>query len=343
MAPIPTPVNGTNVPSPTSTSRLLLNIIMPTQTSLPGNNTLAANLTGNLKAQDFPIYKGDKDSIFALSILAIILFFFLAMIFKDILNKKRTGELKEEARTCGNFLLMLICLPCMVFSKDNLKWLWVTFTNLFRSKENKRAFKIKDKNQVELLERIDSGPCIERLGGNWPPKKPIGSQANDEKSASGKTTEPLHLPQVTEVSVDPDHVDPQSRTLPSMSGLPVVFEVPEILPGFDKDDDGFTHTLVRGSGSNASRHGSVGHENALGVYNHGESSTQNAASSSTSHHHGAGLSSKSAGHHHSSASASAHHSHHHSYSHSYGHDSGSHSVDHGHTDCGGFDGGNGGD
>ncbi|KAF4337947.1 hypothetical protein FBEOM_8154 [Fusarium beomiforme] len=268
---------------------------MPTQTSLPENDTSAAQVTGNIKAQDYPIYKGDKDGIFALSILAIILFSFLAMIFKDLLGKK--------------------------------------------SKKNQRAVKKKDGNGVELLERVDSGPCIERLGGGWPPKRPLGSQANDEKSASGKATQPSRLPHVTEVSVDPDHVDPQSRTLPSMSGLPVVFEVPEINSGFDKDDDGFTHTPVREAGSNASRHGSVEYDNALGVYNHGESSIQNALSSSTSHHHSAGSSSNSSGHHY--VSASSHHSHHHSYSNSHGHDSWSHTAEHGHTDSGGFDGGGG--
>jgi hypothetical protein len=312
MAAPSTSVIETKVVIHPSASSVIINVIMPTQASPAGNST--NNITA--KAQDHPIFKADKEGITALVILVAIFAFFLGMILRDLLNKRRTGEFREDKKSCRNFLRLLFCLPCLVCSKDNVRRLWIKSTNLFRSKDNQRAVKKSDQNGIELFERIESGKSTERFGDNWLPKKALGSETMKKKKKSkGKAIDTSGLPQVTEVGVDPDHIDP------------------------GKDDEGFTATPVHGAGSGATRH-----DNALGVHNHGDSSTQTAGSSSTSHHHGAGSSSTSAGHSHWFSSGRSHsnsYGHSHSNSHSYHH--GSHSHDYGHTDSGGFDGCDGGD
>ncbi|ENH63940.1 hypothetical protein FOC1_g10008083 [Fusarium oxysporum f. sp. cubense race 1] len=264
---------------------------MPTQTLLAGNST--NNTTA--KAQDYPIFKADKDGITSLAILAAILAFFAGIILRDLLNKRRTGEFKEDKKSCGKFFRTLFCLPCLICSKDNVRRLWIKFTNLFRSKDNQRVVKKSDQNGIEMEERLESGKSV---GG-----------------FNGKAIDTTVLPKVTEFSVD-----------------------------HNKDDEGFTFTPVHGAGTRAARHGSTEHGNTLGVYNHGDLSTEKAGSSSANHHHSAGSSSASAGRHWwSSVHGHGHgNSYSPSHSNSHSHDYGSHSHDYGHTDSGGFDGCDGG-
>ncbi|KAI7762755.1 hypothetical protein LZL87_008196 [Fusarium oxysporum] len=284
---------------------------MPTQTLLAGNST--KNTTA--KAQDYPIFKPDKDGITSLAILAAILAFFVGIILRDLLNKRRTGEFKEDKKSCGKFFRTLFCLPCLICSKDNVRRLWIKFTNLFRSKDNQRVVKKSDQNGIELDERLESGKSVGGFNGAWSPKKAFGSEKT-QKSSKGKAIDTTVLPQATEFSVDPN-----------------------------KDDEGFATTPVHGAGPLAARHGSTEHDNTLGVYNHGDLSTEKAGSSSANHHYSAGSSSASAGRSHWWSSGHGHghgNSYSHSHSNSHSHDYGSHSHDHGHTDLGGFDGCDGG-
>ncbi|KAF4954017.1 hypothetical protein FGADI_5553 [Fusarium gaditjirri] len=280
---------------------------MPTQALLAENST--RNTTA--KAQDYPIFNPDKDGIISLAILAAILVYFVGMILRDLLDKRRTGEFKEDKKSCGKFFRTLFCLPCLLCRKDNVRRLWIKFTNLFRSKDNQRVVKRLDQNGIELDERLESGQSAWAFNGAWTPKKAFGSEKT-QKSYKGKAIDTTVFSQVTEFSVD-----------------------------HNKDDEGFTPTPVHGAGTGAARHSSTEHDNALGVYSHGDLSTLKAGSSSANHHHSAGSSSASAGRSHWWSSGHSHghdNSYSRSHSNSHSHDYGSHSHDYGHTHSGGFDG-----
>ncbi|EWY99681.1 hypothetical protein FOYG_03652 [Fusarium oxysporum NRRL 32931] len=300
MASTSISVFDTNVVIPSLATRVRSNLTMPTQTLLVGNSR--NNTTA--KAQDYPIFKADKDGITSLAILAAILAFFVGIILRDLLNKRRTGEFKEDKKSCGKFFRTLFCLPCLICSKDNVRRLWIKFTNLFRSKDNQRVVKKSDQNGIELEERPESGKSVGGFNGAWSPKKPFVSEKT-QKSSKGKAIDITVLPKVTEFSVY-----------------------------HNKDDEGFTSTPVHGAGTRAARHGSTELDNTLGVYNHGDLPTEKAGSRSAS----AGRShwwSSGHGHGHGNSYSPSH-------SNSHSHDYGSHSHDYGHTDSGGFDGCDGG-
>ncbi|KAF4437890.1 hypothetical protein FACUT_5339 [Fusarium acutatum] len=280
---------------------------MPTQ-------ILVADSTQNntTKAKDSPIFYPDRDGIISLAILAAILAFFVGLVLRDLLDKRRTGEFKEDKKSCRQFFRILFHLPCLICSKDNLRQLWTKFTNLFRSKTNQRVVKKADQDGIEVDVRLESGKPIGVYNGASSPKTVFGSDIT-RRSSKGKVVDTTVLPQVADFSVDPD-----------------------------QDDQGFVSTPVRGASSGSIRHGSSEYDNTLGISNLGGLSTENAGSSSTNHH-GAGSSSASAvrshwwlpGHGHGHGTIYSH-------SNSHSHDYGSHSYDFGHTDSGGFDGCDGG-
>jgi hypothetical protein len=106
--------------------------------------------------------------------------------------------------------------------------LYTWIANIFRSQENKRGVKTTG-TEVVLVGQHDNAAVIERLGGGAT-KSATSSEKGEDKGrySKGKTTEGEGLPKVpgfdTEKAVSKDH------GLPPISGLPAVFEVPEILP-----------------------------------------------------------------------------------------------------------------
>ncbi|KAF4454036.1 hypothetical protein F53441_3420 [Fusarium austroafricanum] len=347
MAPLPTSVLETAITVPTSVSAVQLSVVLATPTAVLQNSTVAAGNTTSTVPQ---IFVPDLDGYFSLSILCFIGLCFFGIVLKDIYNKKRTGELDEEVESCGKVLYAIITLPCLVFSAYNVKWLWITFTNLFRKEENKIIMEKKNKDEeIVLNKRYDSVEVVARLGGGWPPKRPLATSKSDSPGDantpySDKDPEPGRLPRVAEVSVDPNHATHITTNLPLISGLPVVFEVPETVPAMVMDNAGFEPTPVHGSSSEAKKissnpdiiieSGPSRHENALGIDNGEPSAQHDGGANSASHDQGprSGFFSFIRGHHSGSASS--------------GHSHGSHSYDYSHTgagDHGGFDGCDGGD
>ncbi|KAF5698388.1 hypothetical protein FGLOB1_12071 [Fusarium globosum] len=282
---------------------------MPTQILVARNST--GNTTNTTtKAKDSPIFNPDSEGIISLAILAGILAFFVGLVLRDLLDRRRTGEFKEDKRSCRRFFRTLFHLPCLMCSKDNWKQLWIKFANLFRSKANQRVVKKADQDGIELAQRLENGKTVGTFNGAWSPKP-----ASTRKSGSkGKAVDTTVLPQVADFSVD-----------------------------HGQDGQGFESTPVRGASSGSIRHSSSEHDNALGIYNPRDLYAEQTGSSSTNHHHGAGSSSASAGRSHWWSSGHGHGtSYSHSHSNSHSHDHGSHSHDFGHTDSGGFDGCHGG-
>ncbi|KAF5691081.1 hypothetical protein FDENT_3593 [Fusarium denticulatum] len=277
---------------------------MPTQILVARNWTQNNTTT---KAKDSPIFYPDRDGIIALALLAAILGLFMGLVLRDLLDKRRTGELKEDKKSCGTFFRTLFRLPCILCSKDNLRQLWIKFTNIFRSKKNRRVVKKADQDGIELDVRLESGKPIGVFNGASSPKIAFASETTMRSSSKGKAVDTTVLPQVADLSVG----------------------------------QGFVSTPVRGASSGSNRDASSEHDNALGIFNPGGFPTQNAGSSSTNNH-GAGSSSASAGRSHWWSLGHGHGydtSHSHSHSNSHSHDYGSHSYDIGHTDSGGFDSG----
>ncbi|KAF4500633.1 hypothetical protein FAGAP_3171 [Fusarium agapanthi] len=276
---------------------------MPTQILFARNSTQNNTTT---KAHDSPIFSPDRDGIIALAILGAILAFFVGLVLRDLVGKRRSGEFKEDKKSCGQFFRTLFRLPCLMCSKDNLKQLWFKFTNLFRSKANQRVVKKADQGGIELDERLATGKPIGVFNGASSPKPAFGSEITKKSSFKGKAINTTVFPRVA--------------------------------------GQGFASTPVRGASSGSIRHGSSEHDNALGISNPGDLYTENAGSGSTNHHQGGGSSSASAGRSHWWSSGHGHghgtsYSHSHSHSNSQSHDYGSHYYDFGHTDSGGFDSG----
>ncbi|KAJ3532246.1 hypothetical protein NM208_g8526 [Fusarium decemcellulare] len=127
---------------------------------------------------------------FAWAILGIIAAIFFGIVIVDMIRKYRTGELQETGKnllTIGGLILML---PFLIFTPRNLKRLWIWFTDLFRSEENKRRGKKKD--AITLDKQFDSQAIIQRLGSKGSAKsksEPAVNvvENNSESSASTST------------------------------------------------------------------------------------------------------------------------------------------------------------
>jgi hypothetical protein len=185
--------------------------------------------TTNFEITDpWSVLEDRQAGIFAWSIMGIILVLFSSMIIRDMWFKSRTGELGDEAKGCKELLFFLLTMPFMIFTKRNVKALYTWIANIFRSQENKRGVKTTG-TEVVLVGQHDNAAVIERLGGGAT-KSATSSEKGEDKGrySKGKTTEGEGLPKVpgfdTEKAVSKDH------GLPPISGLPAVFEVPEILP-----------------------------------------------------------------------------------------------------------------
>ncbi|KAF5964255.1 hypothetical protein FBULB1_12901 [Fusarium bulbicola] len=296
----PMTVLDPNVVIPSLSTRVRRSLTMPTQILVAGNST-QNNTTTTTKTHDSPIFKPDRDGIIALVILGAILAFFVGLALRDLVEKRRSGEFKEDKKSCGQFFRTLFRLPCMMCNKDNLTQLWIKFTNLFRSKANKRVVKKADQDGIELDERLATGKPIGVFNGACSPKPAFGSEITMKSSLKGKAVDTTILPRVT--------------------------------------GQGFASTPVRGGSSGSIRHSSYEHDNTLGI-SYPDLYSKNAGSSSTNHHQGGGSSSASGGRSHWWSSGHGHGtSHSHSHSNSHSHDYGSHSYDFGHTDSGCFDSG----
>ncbi|KAF5618521.1 hypothetical protein F52700_12041 [Fusarium sp. NRRL 52700] len=289
-----------NIVIPSLSTRVIRSsLTMPTQILVAWNST--TNTT--TKAKDSPIFNPDYSGIISLTVLAAILTFFLGIVLRDLIVKRRTGEFKEDKKSCRRFFQTLFRLPCLMCTNDNLSQLWITFTNLFRSKANQRVVKKADQDQIE---RLNTGKTIGIFNGASSPKPALGSEKARKSSSKGKAVDTTVPPQIPEFSVD----------------------------------QGFVSTPIRGASSGSIRSGSSEHGRTLGISNPGDLPTKNAGSSSTNHGHGAGSSLTSAGRSHWWSFGHDHgtsYSHRHGNSHS--HDYESHSYDFGHTDSGGFDSG----
>ncbi|KAG5754427.1 hypothetical protein H9Q70_002939 [Fusarium xylarioides] len=307
LSSTPITVMDPNFVIPSLSTRVRSSLTMPTQILVARNSTQ----NNTTKAHDSPIFSPDRDGIISLALLAAILGIFVGLVLRDLLAKRRTGEFKEDKKSCGSFFRTLFRMPCLMCSKDNLRQLWIKFTNLFRSKKNQRVVKKADQDGIELDVRLESGKPIGVFNGASSPKIAFASDTTRRSSSKGKAVDTTVLPRVADFSVG----------------------------------QGFVSAPVRGASSGSNRDGSSEHDNTLGISNPGGLSTENAGSSSTNNHD-AGSSSASAGRSHwwslghgHGHDASHSHSHSHSHSNSHSHDYGSHSYDFGHTDSGGFDSG----
>ncbi|KAF5972700.1 hypothetical protein FCOIX_9205 [Fusarium coicis] len=317
LSSTPMTVLDPNVVIPSLSTRVRSGLTMPTQILIArnwtqNNNTTEASqnttTTTTTKAHDSPIFYPDRDGIIALALLAAILGLFMGLVLRDLLDKRRTGEFKEDKKSCGSFFRTLFRMPCIMCSSDNLRQLWIKFTNLFRSKKNQRMVKKADQDGIELDVRLQSGRPIGVFNGTSSPKIAFASDKTRRSNSKGKAVATTVLPQVADFSVG----------------------------------QGFVSTHVRGASSSSNRGDSSENDNTLGISNPGGLSTENAGSSSTNNHHGAGSSSTPAGRKHWWSLGHGHGhdtSHSHSHSNSHSHDYGSHSYDFGHTDSGGFDSG----
>ncbi|KAF5582143.1 hypothetical protein FPCIR_9739 [Fusarium pseudocircinatum] len=315
LSSTPITVLDPNVVIPSLSTRVRSSLAMPTHILVARNwtqnNTTNNNTTNNTttKAHDSPIFYPNRDGIIALALLAAILGLFMGLVLRDLLDKRRTGEFKEDKKSCGKFFLTLFRMPCLLCSMDNSRQLWIKFTNLFRSKKNKRVVKKADQDGIELDVRLHSGKPIGVFNGASSPKIAFASDKTRRSISKGKAVDTTVLPRVADFSVG----------------------------------QGFVSAPVHGASSGSDRDDSSAPDHNLSISNPGGLSTENAGSSSTNNH-GAGSSSASAGHSHWWSLGHGHghdtsHSHSHSHSNSHSHDYGSHSYDFGHTDSGGFDSG----
>ncbi|KAG9506214.1 hypothetical protein J7337_003195 [Fusarium musae] len=304
LSSTPMTVLDPNVVIPSLSTRVRSSLTMPTQTLVARNWTQNNTTT---KADDFPIFYPDRDGIIALALLAAILGLFMGLVLRDLLNKRRTGEFKEDKKSCGSFFRTLFRMPCIMCSSDSLRQLWIKFTNLFRSKKNQRVVKKADQDGIELDVRLQSGRPIGVFNGASSPKIAFASDKTRRSNSKGKAVETTVLPRVADFSVG----------------------------------QGFVSTHVRGASSGSNRGDSSEHDNTLGISNPEGLSTENAGSSATNNH-SSGSSSAAASRSHWWSLGHGHGhdtSHSHSHSNSHSHDYGSHSYDFGHTDSGGFDSG----
>ncbi|QGI78814.1 hypothetical protein CEK25_005543 [Fusarium fujikuroi] len=156
---------------------------MPTQILVARNSTGNTTTNTTTKAKDSPIFNPDSEGIISLAILAGILAFFVGLVLRDLLDRRRTGEFKEDKRSCRRVFRTLFHLPCLMCSKDNWKQLWIKFANLFRSKANQRVMKKADQDGIELVQRLENG-------------------INRKSGSKGKAVDLAVLPQAADFSVD---------------------------------------------------------------------------------------------------------------------------------------------
>jgi hypothetical protein len=204
-----------------------------------------ANKTHLEFTDPWSIYEDRQAGIFAWVIMGLMFGFFFGMIVRDMVLKSRTKELQSELKTFGQLGLLIVRLPCMLFTKDNFMPVWYACTNIFRSQENKRYWKKEEEEDKATGPlQFDSKAIIARLGGGWP----VGHSQNSSDRGSDikdKDIEMQRLPNVVELAAAP-------TGLPKIEKLAVVFEVPEILPSNKHEkDDGFQPAPVHGSGSGA--------------------------------------------------------------------------------------------
>ncbi|KAM0551911.1 hypothetical protein ACHAPJ_008250 [Fusarium lateritium] len=243
------------------------------------------------------IYEDREAGIFSWAILGIFFFFFFGLVARDMFRKYRSGELKEDGKDCLEILTIFMRLPVILFSKDNMRGLWISISNIFRRTANKRR-PGTIKPGVILRDRFDSAAVIERLGGGSTSSQSSG----DGKEAKGKAKEVSQLPKRSEHPSS--KAAPFGRGIPPFEGLPVVFEVPDILPE-DRHTPSRVHRLGSGSNSNIDLEPGQGdHLTSVGngglfIQSHGESNPAGHGSASGSGSHGYS-------HHHSDSISGSH-------------------------------------
>ncbi|KAF7553930.1 hypothetical protein G7Z17_g3272 [Cylindrodendrum hubeiense] len=124
--------------------------------------------TSNTEKNPFVV---DSDDVAATIIVYVIIAFcfgsLIGLVLVDMRRKHRTGELQETGRTLGFLCLFILKAPFMLFSRKNMSAVWVWFTDLFRSAENKKRKSKKDE-AVSLDRKFDDDAIIQRLGTKSP-------------------------------------------------------------------------------------------------------------------------------------------------------------------------------
>ncbi|KAH6957983.1 hypothetical protein BKA56DRAFT_198441 [Ilyonectria sp. MPI-CAGE-AT-0026] len=122
-----------------------------------------ADPTGNIEQNPFVV---DSDNmaatIIVYGILALCFGFLIGLVLVDMRRKYRTGDLQETVRNLGYLCLLLLKAPFMLFSRKNMSAVWIWFTDLFRSAENKRGS--KKAAPISLDRQFDHNAIILRLG-----------------------------------------------------------------------------------------------------------------------------------------------------------------------------------
>ncbi|VZI16415.1 unnamed protein product [Fusarium fujikuroi] len=183
LSSTPITVLSPNAVIPSLSTRVRSSLTMPTQILVARNSTGNTTTNTTTKAKDSPIFNPDSEGIISLAILAGILAFFVGLVLRDLLDRRRTGEFKEDKRSCRRVFRTLFHLPCLMCSKDNWKQLWIKFANLFRSKANQRVMKKADQDGIELVQRLENG-------------------INRKSGSKGKAVDLAVLPQAADFSVD---------------------------------------------------------------------------------------------------------------------------------------------
>ncbi|KLP15095.1 uncharacterized protein LW94_8170 [Fusarium fujikuroi] len=197
LSSTPITVLDPNAVIPSLSTRVRSSLTMPTQILVARNSTENTTTNTTTKAKDSPIFNPDSEGIISLAILAGILAFFVGLVLRDLLDRRRTGEFKEDKRSCRRFFRTLFHLPCLMCSKDNWKQLWIKFANLFRSKANQRVVKKADQDGIELIQRLENGKTIGTFNGAWSPKPAF----NRKSGSKGKAVDTAVLPQAADFSV----------------------------------------------------------------------------------------------------------------------------------------------
>ncbi|KAI5458238.1 hypothetical protein BGZ63DRAFT_427500 [Mariannaea sp. PMI_226] len=120
----------------------------------------ASAVTATRNPFDIPGRMPVKIVIAGLFSLCFLTFFLIIGI--DMVRKHRTGELQESMR---NLSYLSVKIPKVLFQLliEGICFVWVWFTDLFRSEENKRRKKQGDPETALARRDDDSSAIIERL------------------------------------------------------------------------------------------------------------------------------------------------------------------------------------
>ncbi|KAH6982738.1 hypothetical protein EDB80DRAFT_864112 [Ilyonectria destructans] len=125
----------------------------PLYSGFAATNQEQPDPTGNIEQNPFVV---DSDSmaatIIVYGILALCFGFLIGLVLVDM----------QTVRNLGYLCLLLLKAPFMLFSRKNMSAVWIWFTDLFRSAENKR--RSKKGTPISLDREFDHNAIILRLG-----------------------------------------------------------------------------------------------------------------------------------------------------------------------------------